>query len=102
MGGVAVPRWVRREYWLARREGLDHGQVCERLGVSVDAGWRWVREAGGVTPSLAEPTGRYLSLAEREELSRGLARGLTQAQIARELRRDRATISRACQVDCVS
>ncbi len=94
MGGVAVAWSVRREFWRARREGVDHETACARVGVSVDAGWRWVREAGGVTPSLAEPTGRYLSLAEREELSRGLARGLTQAQIARELRRDRATISR--------
>jgi IS30 family transposase len=45
-------------------------------------------------PSLAEPSGRYLSLAEREELSRGLAAGLRQADIARLLGRDRSTIKR--------
>jgi IS30 family transposase len=45
-------------------------------------------------PPLAEPTGRYLSLAEREEISRGLAAGRSQAEIARELGRDRSTIKR--------
>ena len=45
-------------------------------------------------PPLAEPTGRYLSLAEREEISRGLAAQLSQAEIARRLGRDPGTISR--------
>ena len=44
--------------------------------------------------SLAEPTGRYLSFAEREELALLRAQGLGVRAIARQLGRDPSTISR--------
>ena len=44
--------------------------------------------------SLAEPTGRYLSFKEREELALLNARGFGVRAIARELNRDPSTISR--------
>jgi len=44
--------------------------------------------------TLAEPSGRYLSFFEREEIALACAAGLTAAQIARQLRRDGSTISR--------
>jgi len=44
--------------------------------------------------SLAEPTGRYLSFHEREELAVLKAQGLGVRAIARELKRDPGTISR--------
>jgi transposase, IS30 family len=94
LGGVAVARSRVREFWRARLEGLDHESACARVGVSVHAGWRWVRESGGVIPELSELKGRYLSPAEREEISRGLAAKLSQAEIARRLGRDPGTISR--------
>jgi IS30 family transposase len=43
---------------------------------------------------LAEPRGRYLSLSEREEISRGYAAGLGDAEIGRRLGRHRSTIWR--------
>jgi IS30 family transposase len=54
---------------------------------------RWFREAGGVPPRPAA-AGRYLSLAEREEIAVGLAQGLPQAEIARRLGRAASTVSR--------
>ncbi|WP_396027476.1 IS30 family transposase, partial [Actinomycetospora sp. TBRC 11914] len=81
---------------------MDHQQACARVGVSDDAGWRWVRESGGMIPPLVEPTGRYLSLAEREEISRGLAAGRSQAEIARQLGRDRSTVKREIDRNHVS
>jgi IS30 family transposase len=63
--------------------------------VSADRGFRWFGEAGGVPPlSLAEPVGRYLTLSEREEISRGLAGGENQTVIAARLGRDKSVISR--------
>ena len=54
------------------------------------AGRRWFRHGGGMrTLELAEPTGRYLSMAEREEIA------ILRGQVGiRE-------IARACQVFCV-
>ena len=56
---------------------------------------RWFRHAGGMSPlSLAEPTGRYLSFAEREDIALLKAQGWGVREVARELQRDPGTISR--------
>lgn len=64
------------------------------VGVSVETGRRWVRDRGGVKPSASTCSGRYLSFAEREQIAllRGDGKGVN--AIARELGRDKGTISR--------
>jgi IS30 family transposase len=63
--------------------------------VSTPVAVRWFRHAGGVPPlSLAEPTGRYLSFSEREEIALLKAQGQGVRAIAREVKRDPGTISR--------
>ncbi|MEO7196735.1 MAG: IS30 family transposase [Pseudonocardiaceae bacterium] len=47
-----------------------------------------------MVPVLAEPSGRYLSLEEREEIAAGWAGGLSKAEIARRLGRNRSSIGR--------
>jgi IS30 family transposase len=65
------------------------------VGLSHRTGQRWFIDAGGVIGNAPRPLGpRYLSLAEREEISRGLTRGDSIRQIARELERAASTISR--------
>jgi IS30 family transposase len=60
-----------------------------------------VHDGGGMpTVSLGEPAGRYLSFEEREELMAGLSAGLSQREIARQLRRDPSTISRELARNC--
>ena len=65
------------------------------VGVSWPVGVRWFRHAGGMSPiSLAEPTGRYMTFEEREEIAILRAKNKGVREIARALGRDPGTISR--------
>jgi IS30 family transposase len=76
-------------------EGKSSEVAALEVGVSAPVGVRWFRQAGGMPPlSLVEPSGRYLSFHEREELALLKARGYGVRAIARELDRDPATVSR--------
>ena len=94
--GRPIPaRHVEREFWRLIAAGKSSEDAAIGVGVSVPVGVRWFRHAGGMPPlSLAEPTGRYLSFAEREELALLRAKGLGVRAIAREMQRDPSTISR--------
>ena len=95
MARTAELQHLRQGFWRGVREGLSTVAAAKRAGVSADRGFRWFRECGGVSPvSLAEPIGRYLSLSEREEISRGLAAEMSFRAIAGQLGRNVATISR--------
>src|SRR5215210_4072090 len=88
-------RHVERAFWRLIVRGRRTEDAALEVGVSWPVGSRWFRHAGGMPPlSLAEPTGRYLSFQEREELALLKAQGLGVRAIARELRRDPGTISR--------
>jgi transposase, IS30 family len=89
---------LRRAFWTGIRNGSSTVAAAGQAGVSADVGRRWFRECGGVTPvELTEPKGRYLSLPEREELSRGVAARLGDAEIGWRLGRHRTTIWREKQ-----
>jgi len=88
-------RAVQREFWRLIAAGITTVQAAEGVGVSAPVGIRWFRHAGGVTPlSLDEPTGRYLSLAEREEIALLKAQDKGVREIARTIGRDPGTVSR--------
>jgi IS30 family transposase len=64
------------------------------VGVSTPVATRWFRQAGGMSPiSLDEPTRRYLSFAEREEIALLRTRDVGVREIAREIGRDPGTVS---------
>jgi IS30 family transposase len=94
--GRPIPaRHVEREFWRLIGQGMRSEDAALEVGVSGPVGTRWFRHAGGMPPlSLVEPTGRYLSFKEREELALLKAQGLGVRAIARELKRDPGTISR--------
>jgi IS30 family transposase len=86
---------VERVFWRLIALGKSSEEAAAEVGVSWPVGSRWFRHAGGMPPlDLAEPTGRYLSFHEREELALLKAQGLGVRAIARELTRDPGTISR--------
>ena len=88
-------RAVQREFWRLIASGIATVQAAEGVGVSAPVGIRWFRHAGGMTPlSLEEPTGRYLSFAEREEIALLKAQDKGVREIARTIGRDPGTVSR--------
>ena len=88
-------RAVQRDFWRLIASGVTTVEAAEDVGVSWPVGVRWFRHAGGMPPiSLDEPSGRYLSFAEREEIALLRAQEVGVREIARRIGRDPATISR--------
>jgi IS30 family transposase len=95
MSRPRVSLQTRRRFWRLIAEGVSTQASAAAVGVAECTGKAWFVEAGGMPPiELAEPTGRYLSQAEREEIACGLAAGLSQREIARRLGRPASTVSR--------
>ena len=85
---------MQRDFWRRIASGVTTVEAAEAVGVSWPVGCRWFRHAGGMTPiSLDEPTGRYLSFAEREEIALLRAQDVGVREIARRIGRDPGTIS---------
>ncbi|MGW6485444.1 IS30 family transposase [Streptomyces sp. NPDC055059] len=88
-------RAVQRHFWRRIASGVTTAEAAVAVGVSWPVGTRWFRHAGGMPPiSLDEPTGRYLSFAEREEIALLRAQEFGVREIARRVGRDAGTISR--------
>ena len=88
-------RVVQRQFWRQIATGITSAKAALAVGVSVPVGTRWFRHAGGMPPiSLAEPTGRFLSFEEREEIAILRAQGKGVREIARVIGRDPGTVSR--------
>jgi IS30 family transposase len=85
----------RVRFWAAIARGVKTEDAALEAVVSSPVGYRWFRHAGGVNPCLA-PTvsGRYLSFAEREDISVWQAQKVGVREIARRLKRSPSTISR--------
>jgi IS30 family transposase len=86
---------VRGRFWTARASGATLREATNAAGVSKTAGHYWLKESGGVRPrpKVARAALR-LSLVEREEISRELAKGHTMTSIAALLGRSVSTVSR--------
>src|SRR5882757_4285820 len=78
-------RWKAGEslHEIGRAFGKDHGSIQFLLS-----------QRGGIVPSVRRRSPRTLSLAEREDISRGIASGSSIREIARGLQRAASTVSR--------
>lgn len=92
-------REERELFWRYVAAGMSSEAAAVKAGASQPVGSRWFREAGGMPPAAFRPpakplSGRYLSLAEREEIALLLVQGHGVCEIARRFGRAASTISR--------
>ena len=78
-------RWKAGEslHEIGRAFGKDHGSIQFLLS-----------QHGGIAPAVSRRSQRTLTLAEREDISRGIASGSSIREIARGLQRAASTVSR--------
>ena len=89
-------RELQRQFWLLVRAGLAKKRAAVALGLNEDTGKAWFRQAGGVIPAFVTTpsTGRFLAIAEREEIFAGVERGDSIRGIAQQLGRAPSTVGR--------
>src|SRR3954469_1399326 len=82
------------EIWLMLRAGHAAKPTARALGWSTSGVRGYLERCGGIRPAQRRRSLGRLSLAEREEISRGLAGGVSLRAIAAGLGRASSTISR--------
>ena len=82
------------QMWQLWAKGLSLADIGKALGKPPCSVYAAAASCGGIAPRARRRAERQLRLEEREEISRGIACGLTGRQIAKRLRRAPSTISR--------
>ena len=85
---------TKNRAWALLGAGLDCPAVARSLGMGVTSVRLIDATSGGIRPRPRLRSERVLSLEEREEISRGLAEGLSLSEIATRLGRAPSTVSR--------
>jgi IS30 family transposase len=84
----------KKELWRRWKEGQSLSEIARALGKHPGSIHGVVKSNGGIVPATRTRSSRVLSLAEREEISRGLAQGESIRVIAGRLGRAPSTVSR--------
>ena len=84
----------KRELWRRWKEGQSLSDIGRALGKHPGSVHCVIKGNGGIVPAERSRSLRVLSFAEREEISRGIARGESIRQIARRVGRSPSTVSR--------
>jgi hypothetical protein len=87
-------RLDHEQVWAQYSAGQLPAEMGRSMGRPPDAIYVMIRKAGGIRPAPRIPSPRQLSLADREEISRGLVAGVSCRAIATTLGRAPSTISR--------
>jgi IS30 family transposase len=94
MGRPGLSDAQKRELWQRWKAGDSLTEIGRALSRHAGSIHGVVSANGGIAPSLRRRSSRALTLAEREEISRGLATGQSVREIARRLERAASTVSR--------
>jgi hypothetical protein len=84
----------KRELWSRWKAGESLSEIGRALGKQPGSIHGVVASNGGYVPARRCRSLRVLSLAEREEISRGLAEGVSLRMVAVRLQRAPSTVSR--------
>src|SRR3984893_17550001 len=85
---------VKDAIWVLRAEGVSEAEIGRRLGLPKRTVSKYLERVGGIRPRSRRRPERCLTLAEREEISRGIARGESARAIGRTVGRSHTTVSR--------
>ena len=80
--------------WAMWRRGDSIREMERTLGETLPRIRRFLRQSGGIPPVPRRRRAEHLSLVEREEISRGIAAGLSARAIAERIGRSSSTVSR--------
>ena len=80
--------------WAMWRRGDSIREMERTLGETLPRIRRFLRQSGGIPPVPRRRRASHLALVEREEISRGIAAGLTARTIASRIGRPSSTVSR--------
>lgn len=95
IGRPPVSEQARLRFWQCRSEGMSTVAAACEVAVATSTAQRWIVASGGVRPRRTPPpSGRYLSLEDRETISELVQAGKSQTEIAEALGRSRSTVSR--------
>jgi IS30 family transposase len=84
----------KQEMWSRWKQGQTLAQISEALGKARSSLHESLQKQGGIAPRARVRAQQHLSSNEREEISRGLASGLSLRALAGKLGRAASTISR--------
>lgn len=93
---VAVELLAEQErlLWERWRDGDSSRLIGRTIGVSPEVVRRVLARSGGTQPAPRRRSRRHLSVADREDISRGIASGMSARAIAARLGRSASSISR--------
>src|SRR5690625_4235922 len=93
LGRPGLPETERRRVWELWKQGYSFTEISETVGVPPGSVCSILPPRGGIWCPEPTPPPTALSLAEREEISRGLAADKSSRTTAAELGRAPSTIS---------
>jgi IS30 family transposase len=82
------------EVWRRFHLGETISGITRELGCSYSRLDRLIHQHGGVRPAPCKRSGRHLTLADREEISRGISMGETLEEMAERIGKAKSTVSR--------
>ncbi len=92
--GHALSEATKDAIWKLRAEGLSDREIGRQVGLPRGSVSNHLARTGGIRPRARRRPECCLSLEEREEISRAIARGHSARAIARALGRSHTTIAR--------